>query len=124
MNKIYPKKTDYVKICQNEAKFYRNLKKIKFNDELAKEPEMLEVGKIKLVKINQRKLENFSNVDLSLEGVDLSGLENIIQAKRTIKEILSADISAPISELFNFEITTQMQNTLENIAAMISINKN
>ena len=124
MNKIYPKKTDYVKICQSEAKFYKNLKKIKFTEELPKEPEMLEIDNIRLVKINTRKLENFSNADLSLECVDLSGLEKIIQAKRTIKDILSADISAPISELFNFEITTQMQNTLESIAAMISVNKN
>ena len=124
MNKIYPKKTDFVKICQSEAKFYKNLRKIKLADEMVKEPEMLEIGSIKLVKINPRKLENFSDVDLSVEGVDLSGLESAILAKRTIKDILSTEISTPICELFNFEITTQMQNTLESIAAMISVNKN
>ena len=37
-------------------------------------------------------------------------------------EILDNDISIPIAELLNIDITEQMKNTLENIATMVSTN--
>ena len=123
MNKVYPKTYDFTEIKEGETKFLKNLKKIKLKNFNYAEPEMLEIGNIKLIKITDRELEDFSGADLKRENLDLTNVNDMLCKTKTIKEILATDISTPISELFNIDISEHFQNTLENIISMVSQSK-
>lgn len=124
MNKIYPKSIDFSKIKESETAFLKNLKKVKCNEINNAEPEILEIGVIKLIKIRNSKLENFAKADISKENIDLSHINDMLLKPKSIKEILANEISTPIGELFNIDISGQIQNTFENIISMVSVNKN
>jgi len=123
MNKICPKHVDFSEIKDSEIVFFKNLKKVKFK-KFNYEPEVLEIGEVKLIKIQDSKLEDFSKANIRQEEIDLSNVNKILGKTTTIKEILAYDISTPIAELLNIDITEQIQNTLESIASMVSVNKN
>lgn len=125
MNKIYPTKTiDFTAINEEETKFLKNLKKIKIKKINCKNQEIVEFNNVKLIRIPESKLEDFSSTDTSLEDVDLSNFISIMPNTKTIKEILATDISTPIAELLNIDVTEHIQNALENFVSMISVNKN
>ena len=121
MNKIYPKSIDFSEIKESETAFLRNLKKVKFNEIYNAEPEVLEIGEVKLIKIRNSKLENFAKADISKEDVNLSHINDMLCKPKSIKEILANEISTPIGELLNIDISSQIQNTFENIVSMVSI---
>lgn len=124
MNNVCPKNVDFLEIKDSETAFLKNLKKVKIKKINCAEPEVLEIGDIKLIPINKSKLEDFSATNIKNEELDLTNVNSMLGKTRTIKEILSTDISTPIAELFNIDITEQIQNTLESIVSMVSVSKN
>ncbi|MBO7672065.1 hypothetical protein J6S88_01520 [bacterium] len=122
MNKIYPQCEDVLEVQEEEALFLKNLKKVKIKKIENREPELKAVTPVKELKIEKAHFEDFTNVNLDVEQLDLSNISLVVTKPKTIKEILDNEISGPIAELFNFDLG-DIQNAFDNVISMISVNK-
>lgn len=122
MNKIYPQCNEVLEVQEEEALFLKNLKKVKIKKIENKEPELNAVQPVKKLRIAKGRFEDFTDVNLDVEELDLTNISLVVTKPKTIKEILDNEISGPISELFNFDIE-DIQNALDNVISMVSISK-
>lgn len=128
----YPRKQIFVPVNCGKLAFedisideaLKGLKKLGLKNVRVKK---LEIKGIEAINIAESLMEDFSKTDLKMERLDLSTVRprrtrkkaKISDANVGIAEILDKDVM----ELLNIDVAVPLQEALDNIISMISINQ-